>query len=58
MNSRLIASHEFDFDNWLDILCINSSQIKDPITIMNCHAKIRINPKGVLRLDYTHYNMH
>ena len=45
-----LAGHDFDDDNWLEILRNNPQMIKGPIGIMNGKAVLCINPKDIYQL--------
>ena len=45
-----IAGHDFDDDDWLEILRENPCMIKGPIAIMNDKATLCINPKDIYKL--------
>lgn len=49
-----LAGHDFDDDNWLEILRNNPSMIKGPIAIMNGKAVLCINPKDIYQLVGEH----
>ena len=45
-----LAGHDFDDDNWLEILRNNPCMIKAPIAIMNGKAVLCMNPKDIYLL--------
>jgi arsenate reductase len=45
-----IAGHDFDDDNWLEILRENPCMIRGPIAIMNDKAVLCIKPKEIYKL--------
>ena len=46
-----LAGHDFDDDNWLEILRNNPCMIKGPIAIMNGKAVLCVNPKDIYKLS-------
>lgn len=49
-----LAGHDFDDDNWLEILRNNPCMIKGPIAIMNGKAVLCVNPKDIYHLSELH----
>jgi arsenate reductase len=47
---EMIAGHDFDDDNWLEILRENPCMIKAPIAILDKKAVLCINPKDIYKL--------
>ncbi len=45
-----LAGHDFDDDDWLDILRNNPELVKAPIAVMNGKAILCINPKDIYKL--------
>ncbi len=45
-----LAGHDFEDDDWLDILRNNAELIKGPIAVMNGRAILCINPKDIFLL--------
>jgi arsenate reductase len=45
-----LAGHDFDDDDWLDILRNNPELVKAPIAVMNGKAILCISPKDIYKL--------
>jgi len=45
-----LAGHDFDDDDWLDILRNNSDLVKAPIAVMNGRAILCNSPKDIYKL--------
>jgi len=50
-----LAGHDFDDDNWLEILRNNPCMIKAPIAIMNGKAVLCMNPQDIYLLTENHH---
>ena len=50
-----LAGHDFDDDNWLEILRNNPCMLKGPIAIMNGKAVLCVNPKDIYKLSEEHH---
>lgn len=45
-----LAGHDFDDDDWLDILRNNPELVKAPIAVMNGKAVLCVNPNDIYKL--------
>lgn len=51
---QMIAGHDFDDDDWLEIIRENTDLLKGPIAIMNGKAILCVKPKDIYKLIPDH----